>query len=397
MENLSKRLASLSPSATIAMNQKSREMKDKGVDVVNLSVGEPDFNTPDHIKKAAKQAIDDNFSFYAPVPGYPDLRKAIVNKFKRENNLEYSPDQIVVSTGAKHSIANVMISIIDPGDEVIVPSPYWVSYVEQVKIAEGTNVVIDAIIENDFKITAQQLKAAISPKTKALLLCSPSNPTGSVYSYEELEALVEVLKEHPEIFIISDEIYEHINFVGKHTSIAEFPGMQERTIVVNGVSKGYAMTGWRIGYIGAPLWIAKACNKLQGQMTSGATSIAQRAAIEALEGDQSCVEDMRKAFLRRRDLVVDRLNNMEGVKCIVPEGAFYVFPDMSAFYGKSVGDTKINTSMDLCLYLLEKGHIATVPGEAFGAPNNIRISYANSDENLMKAMDRLENALGELK
>lgn len=397
MENLSKRLASLSPSATIAMNQKSREMKDKGVDVVNLSVGEPDFNTPDHIKKAAKQAIDDNFSFYAPVPGYPDLRKAIVNKFKRENNLEYSPDQIVVSTGAKHSIANVMISIIDPGDEVIVPSPYWVSYVEQVKIAEGTNVVIDATIENDFKITAQQLKAAISPKTKALLLCSPSNPTGSVYSYEELEALVEVLKEHPEIFIISDEIYEHINFVGKHTSIAEFPGMQERTIVVNGVSKGYAMTGWRIGYIGAPLWIAKACNKLQGQMTSGATSIAQRAAIEALEGDQSCVEDMRKAFLRRRDLVVDRLNNMEGVKCIVPEGAFYVFPDMSAFYGKSLGDTKINTSMDLCLYLLEKGHIATVPGEAFGAPNNIRISYANSDENLMKAMDRLENALGELK
>jgi len=278
MENLSKRLASLSPSATIAMNQKSREMKDKGVDVVNLSVGEPDFNTPDHIKEAAKKAIDDNYSFYAPVPGYPDLRKAIVNKFKRENKLEYSPDQIVVSTGAKHSIANVMISIIDPGDEVIIPSPYWVSYVEQVKIAEGVNVIIDASFENDFKITPQQLKDAITPKTKALLLCSPSNPTGSIYSHDELKGLVEVLNEHPSVFVISDEIYEHINFVGKHTSIAEFPGMYERTIVVNGVSKAYAMTGWRIGYIGAPLWIAKACNKLQGQMTSGATSIAQRAA-----------------------------------------------------------------------------------------------------------------------
>lgn len=397
MENLSKRLASLSPSATIAMNQKSREMKDRGVDVVNLSVGEPDFNTPDHIKEAAKKAIDENYSFYAPVPGYPDLRKAIASKFKRENNLEYTPDQIVVSTGAKHSIANVMISIIDPGDEVIVPSPYWVSYVEQVKIAEGTNVIIDATIESDFKITPQQLKEAITPKTKALLLCSPSNPTGSVYSYEELEALAEVLKEYPSVFVISDEIYEHINFVGKHTSIAEIPGMYDRTVVVNGVSKGYAMTGWRIGYIGAPLWIAKACNKLQGQMTSGATSVAQRAAIEALEGDQSCVETMRKAFLRRRDLVVDRLNKIEGVKCIVPEGAFYVFPDMSAFYGKSVDGNKIGGSMDLCLYLLEKGHIATVPGEAFGAPNNIRISYANSDENLIIAMDRLEAALGRLR
>lgn len=396
MEKVSKRLASLSPSATIAMNQKSREMKEKGVDVVNLSVGEPDFNTPDHIKAAAKKAIDDNFSFYAPVPGYPELRKAVVNKFKRENNLEYSPDQIVVSTGAKHSIANTLISIIDPGDEVIVPAPYWVSYVEQVKIAEGKNVIIDAGIDNEFKITPDQLKNAISPKTKALLLCSPSNPTGSVYSYDELKALVEVLEDHPEIFVISDEIYEHINFVGKHSSIAEFPGMKERTVVVNGVSKGYAMTGWRIGYIGAPLWIAKACNKLQGQMTSGATSIAQRAAIEALEGDQSCVADMRKAFVRRRDLVIERLQKIDGINCIVPEGAFYVFPDMSAFYGKSAGDSKIETSMDLCLYLLEKGHIATVPGEAFGAPDNIRISYANSDENLTRAMDRLEKALGEL-
>lgn len=396
MEKVSKRLASLSSSATIAMNQKSREMKEKGVDVVNLSVGEPDFNTPDHIKAAAKKAIDDNFSFYAPVPGYPELRKAVVNKFKRENNLEYSPDQIVVSTGAKHSIANTMISIIDPGDEVIVPAPYWVSYVEQVKIAEGKNVIIDAGIENEFKITPDQLRKAISLKTKALLLCSPSNPTGSVYSYDELKALVEVLEDHPEVFVISDEIYEHINFVGKHTSIAEFPGMKERTVVVNGVSKGYAMTGWRIGYLGAPLWIAKACNKLQGQMTSGATSIAQRAAIEALEGDQSCVADMRKAFVRRRDLVIERLQKIDGINCIVPEGAFYVFPDMSAFYGKFDGDSKIETSMDLCLYLLEEGHIATVPGEAFGAPDNIRISYANSDENLIKAMDRLEKALTDL-
>ena len=396
MEKVSKRLASLSPSATIAMNQKSREMKENGVDVVNLSVGEPDFNTPDHIKAAAKKAIDDNFSFYAPVPGYPELRKAVVNKFKRENNLEYSPDQIVVSTGAKHSIANTMISIIDPGDEVIVPAPYWVSYVEQVKIAEGKNVIIDAGIENEFKITADQLRKAINTKTKALLLCSPSNPTCSVYSYDELKALVEVLEDHPEIFVISDEIYEHINFVGKHTSIAEFPGMKERTVVVNGVSKGYAMTGWRIGYIGAPLWIAKACNKLQGQMTSGATSIAQRAAIEALEGDQSCVADMRKAFVRRRDLVIGRLQKIAGINCIVPEGAFYVFPDMSAFYGKSAGDSRIENSMDLCLYLLEEGHIATVPGEAFGAPDNIRISYANSDENLIKAMERLEKALTDL-
>lgn len=397
MEKVSKRLASLSPSATIAMNQKSREMKDKGIDVVNLSVGEPDFPTPDHIKQAAKKAIDDNYSFYAPVPGYPDLRQAIVNKFKRENNLEYTPDQIVVSTGAKHSIANVMICIVDPGEEVIVPAPYWVSYSEQVKIAEGVNVIIDAGIESEYKITPAQLEKAITPKTKALLLCSPSNPTGSVYSREELAGLVEVLKKHPQVFVISDEIYEHINFSGAHYSIAQFPEMYDRTIVVNGVSKGYAMTGWRIGYIGAPLWIAKACNKLQGQMTSGATSIAQRASIEALNGDQSCVAEMRDAFLRRRDYVLDRLSKMHGVRCTTPEGAFYVFPDLSSYYGKKDGENTINTSMDLCLYLLEKGHIATVPGEAFGAPKNVRISFATSDENLKIAMDRLENALGNLK
>jgi aspartate aminotransferase len=397
MENVSKRLASLSASQTIAMNQKSREMKDQGYDIINLSVGEPDFPTPDHIKAAAKKAIDDNYSFYAPVPGYPDLRKAICRKFKEENNLEYSPEQIVVSTGAKHSIANVMLCLIDKGDEVIVPAPYWVSYVEQVKIGEGVNVVVETSLENEYKMTPGQLEAAITPKTKALILCSPSNPTGGVYSYEELEGLVEVLKKHPQVIVISDEIYEHINFVGKHVSIAEFPGMIERSVVVNGVSKGYAMTGWRIGYLGAPLWIAKACNKLQGQMTSGATSIAQRAALGALEGDQSCVREMRDAFKRRRDLVLGRLAEIDGIKCTTPGGAFYVFPDVSAYIGKSFNGQKMENSMDLCMYLLEKGQIATVPGEAFGAPDNIRISYANSDENLKKAMDRLRDALAALK
>lgn len=397
MENVSKRLASLSPSATIAMNQKSQELKSKGIDVVNLSVGEPDFPTPDHIKAAAKKAIDENFSFYAPVPGYPELRKAIVSKFKRENDLDYTVDQIVVSTGAKHSIANVLMCIIDPGDEVIIPSPYWVSYPEQVKIAEGVNVILDAGIESEYKITPEQLENAIGPKTKALMLCSPSNPSGSLYSKEELAGLVDVLKKHPSVFVISDEIYEHINFSGKHVSIAEFPEIFDRTIVVNGVSKSYAMTGWRIGYIGAPLWIAKACSKLQGQMTSGATSIAQKAAVEALNGDQSCITDMRTAFMRRRDYVLGRMEKIEGIICPVPDGAFYVFPDMSSFYGKSNGEHKINGSMDLCLYLLEIGQIATVPGEAFGTPNNVRISYATSDDNLVKAMDRLEKALGELK
>jgi len=397
MENVSKRLASLSSSATIAMNQKSTEMKNNGIDVVNLSVGEPDFPTPDNVKAAAKKAIDENYSFYAPVPGYPALRKAIVDKFKRENNLEYTPEQIVVSTGAKHSIANVLLSIVDPGDEVIVPSPYWVSYPEQVKIAEGVNVIVDASIDSDYKITPAQLEAAISPKTKVLMLCSPSNPSGALYSKEELAGLVEVLKKHPSVFVISDEIYEHINFSGKHVSIAEFPEVFDRTVVVNGVSKGYAMTGWRIGYIGAPIWIAKACSKLQGQMTSGATSIAQMAAIEALNGDQTCISEMKAAFIRRRDYVLGRMEKMEGIRCTVPDGAFYVYPDMSFYFGKSNGAEKIKTSMDLCLYLLEKGRIATVPGEAFGSPNNVRISYATSDENLVKAMDRMEEALGNLK
>ena len=397
MANVSKRMASLSASQTIAMNQKGNDLKAQGVDVINLSVGEPDFPTPDHIKKAAKDAIDANYSFYAPVPGYPDLRQAIVKKFKVENNLDYTADQIVVSNGAKHSLANVVLSIIDPGDEVIVPAPYWVSYCEQVKLAEGVNVIIETGIEDEFKISPAQLEAAITPKTKALMICSPSNPTGAVYSREELAGLVKVIEKHPKIIVITDEIYEHINFIGKHTSIAEFPSIKDRVVVVNGVSKAYAMTGWRIGYMAAPVWIAKECVKLQGQVTTGATSVAQRAAMVALTSDQTCVADMNKAFLRRRDLVMKRISKMKGVRCTVPEGAFYIFPDISSFYGKSYGDIKINGSMDLCLYLLGTGHIATVPGEAFGAENYIRISFANSDTNLEKAMDRLEKALAQLK
>ena len=397
MANVSKRLASLSSSQTIAMNQKSNDLKAQGVDVINLSVGEPDFPTPDHIKKAAHDAIDANFSFYAPVAGYPDLKQAIVKKFKVENNLDYTVDQIVVSNGAKHSLANVVLSIIDPGDEVIVPAPFWVSYIEQVKLAEGVNIIVDTTIEDGFKMSPAQLEAAITPKTKALMICSPSNPTGAVYSKEELAGLVKVLEKHPRVIVIADEIYEHINFVGKHVSIAEFPSIKDRVVVINGVSKAYAMTGWRIGYMAAPLWITKECVKLQGQVTSGATSNAQRAALHALTSDQTCVSDMNKAFLRRRDLVISRISKMKGVNCAIPEGAFYVFPDMSSFYGKSFEGTKINGSMDLCVFLLGTGHIATVPGEAFGAENCIRISFANSDENLTKAMDRLENALSLLK
>jgi aspartate aminotransferase len=397
MANVSKRMAALSASQTIAMNQKSNDLKAQGIDVINLSVGEPDFPTPDHIKQAAREAIDANYSFYAPVAGYPDLKQAVARKFKSENNLDYSPEQIVVSNGAKHCLANVVLSIIDPGDEVIIPAPYWVSYIEQVKLAEGINVIIDTGIGDKFKITPEMLEAVITPKTKAFMICSPSNPTGAVYSKDELAGLVKVLEKHPRIIVVADEIYEHINFVGKHTSIAEFPSMKDRTVVINGVSKAYAMTGWRIGYMAAPLWITKECVKLQGQVTSGATSVAQRAAVTALNSDQTCVRDMNKAFLRRRDLVMNRISKMKGVKCLVPEGAFYIFPDMSAFYGKSYDGTTIRGSMDMCLYLLGTGYIAAVPGEAFGAENCIRISFANSDENLVKAMDRLESALAKLK
>lgn len=379
------------------MSQKSNELKAQGIDVINLSVGEPDFYTPDHIKEAAKKAIDDNFSFYSPVPGYMDLRKAIVAKLKNENGLDYTPDQIIVSNGAKQSVCNVLMSIIGPGDEVIVPAPYWVSYVEMVKLAEGTNVIVTAGIDQDFKITPAQLEAAITPKTKALILCSPSNPTGSVYSREELAGLAEVIARHPNIIVIADEIYEHINYVGAHQSIAQFPEIKDRVVVVNGVSKAYAMTGWRIGFIAAPLWIAKACNKLQGQYTSGASSIAQKAAVAAFSGDQSCVEEMRKAFLRRRDLVIRLCKEIPGIKLNVPQGAFYLFPEVSSYYGKSAGDRRINDAGDLAMYLLEVGHVATVGGKAFGAPECLRFSYATSDENLIEAMRRIKEALSALK
>lgn len=396
MEQVSDRLAKLSASATIAMNQRSKDLQSQGIDVINLSVGEPDFNSPDHIKEAAKKAVDDNYSFYPPVAGYPELRKAIVDKLKKQNGLDYSADQIVVSSGAKHSIVNVMLCIINKGDEVIVPAPYWVSYPEQVKIADGKPVIIETGIETDFRITPDQLRDAITPNTRALVFSSPSNPTGSLYSKEELEALADILAEHERIIIISDEIYEHINFVGKHESIAQFDKIKDRVVLVNGVSKGYAMTGWRLGYIAAPVWIAKAVTKLQGQFTSGATAVAQIASIAALTGDHGPTEEMNKAFNRRRDLMLRHLNEIEGVKCSVPEGAFYVFPDVSHYYGKKIGDKTIENSGDLCMYLLESGHIATVPGAAFGAPKCIRISYANSDENLEEAMKRLKAALAKL-
>ncbi|MEE9463332.1 MAG: pyridoxal phosphate-dependent aminotransferase [Bacteroidales bacterium] len=396
MEQVSDRLAKLSASATIAMNQKSKDLQAQGIDVINLSVGEPDFNMPDHIKAAAKKAIDDNYSFYPPVAGYPALRNAIVDKLKKQNGLDYTADQITVSNGAKHSIVNVLLCIINEGDEVIIPAPYWVSYAEQVKISEGTNVILDTVIEDDFKVTPEQVKNAITPKTRAIMLCSPSNPTGSVYSKDELEAIADVLAQHERIIIISDEIYEHINYIGKHESIAQFSNVKDRVVLVNGVSKAYAMTGWRLGYIAAPLWIAKAVTKLQGQFTSGATAVAQIASITALTGDQGPTQEMNKAFKRRRDLILGHLDTIDGVKCSVPEGAFYVFPDMSQYFGKSVEGQEIKDSGDLCMYLLESGHIATVPRSAFGAPDCIRISFANSDENLEEAMKRLKNALAKM-
>ena len=396
MESVSSRIANLSPSATVAMNQKSRDLKGQGVDVINMSVGEPDFNTPDHIKEAAKKAIDDNFSFYPPVPGFPDLREAISNKFKRENNLEFSPEQIVVSAGAKNSLANVILCLVDKGDEVIVPAPYWVTYVELVKVSEGKNVVIKGTMDNNFKVTADQIENAITSKTKAILLCSPSNPTGSVYNKHELESIARVVERHNNVFIITDEIYEHINFVGKHESMAQFDSIKERVVVINGVSKSYAMTGWRIGYIGAPLWLAKACTKLQGQFMTGPTTIAQKAAVAALNSDQSCVSEMNKAFLRRRDLIIGLLKDVKGLKTSVPDGAFYVFPDASSYFGKSDGKRKIENSTDFCMYLLEEAHVATVPGEAFGDPSGFRISYATSDENIVKAVERMKSALSKL-
>ena len=396
MEHLSVRLACLSPSETLAMSQKSNDLKAQGIDVINMSVGEPDFNTPDHIKEAAKKAIDANFSFYSPVPGYMDLRKAIVEKLKRENGLDYTTDQIIVSGGAKQSVCNVLLSIIGAGDEVIVPAPYWVSYVEMVKLAEGTNVIVTAGIDQDFKISPDQLEAAITPKSRAIILCSPSNPTGSVYSKEELKGLADVLAKYPEITIISDEIYEHINYIGSHESIAQFDSVKDRVVIVNGVSKAYAMTGWRIGYIAAPLWIAKACNKLQGQYTSGPSSIAQKASVAAYTGDQTCVKEMREAFLRRRDLIVKLCKEIPGVKINVPQGAFYVFPEMDSYFGKSANGRKINDAGDLAMYILEEGHVAAVGGTAFGAPGCLRFSYATSDENIIEAIKRVKEALAKL-
>lgn len=398
MNQVSARLAALSPSATLAMSQKSSELKAQGIDVINLSVGEPDFFTPDHIKEAAKKAIDDNFSFYSPVPGYPALRKAIVEKLKRENNLEYKPEQIVCSNGAKQSVCNVILSLVDKDDEVIVPAPYWVSYIEMVKLAEGKNVIVEAGLDQNFKITPAQLEAAITPKTKALILCSPSNPTGSVYSREELAGLAKVIAKHPNVFVIADEIYEHINYVGKHESIAQFNEIKDQVVIINGVSKGYAMTGWRLGWIAAPEWIAKACNKLQGQYTSGPSSITQKACEAAYTGDQTCVATMREAFQRRRDLVVKMAKEIPGFKITIPEGAFYLFPECSAYFGKKSDKGQvINNSSDLALYLLEVGHVACVGGDSFGSPECIRMSYATSDEKLVEAFDRIKNALAALK
>ena len=397
MNQVSARLAALSPSQTLAMSQKSSELRAQGIDVINLSVGEPDFNTPDHINLAAKKAIDDNFSFYSPVPGYMDLRKAICAKLKNENGLEFTPEQIVVSTGAKQALCNAILAIINPGDEVIIPAPYWVSYVEMVKLAEGKNVIVEAGIEQDFKITPEQLEAAITPKTRMLVLCSPSNPTGSVYSHDELQALAKVLERYPDVIVLADEIYEHINYVGAHQSMAQFPELDGRVIIINGVSKAYAMTGWRIGFLAAPLWIAKACNKLQGQYTSGASSIAQKAAVAAFSGDQSCVEEMRKAFERRRDLIFGLVSEIPGMKVNKPHGAFYLFPDVSSYFGKSYETYKIATSSDLAMFLLEVAHVASVAGDAFGSPSCLRFSYATSDENLIEAMGRVRRALELLK
>ena len=397
MNKLADRLNRLSTSATLAMSQKSQELKAQGVDVINMSVGEPDFNTPDNIKEAAKKAVDDNWSRYSPVPGYPSLRKAIVEKLKRENGLEFTEAQISVSNGAKQAVCNAIMALVNPDDEVIIPAPYWVSYPEMVKLADGTPVIVGAGIEQNFKITGAQLEAAITPKTKMLILCSPSNPTGSVYTQEELKELADVLAKYPNIFIVADEIYEHINYIGKHQSIAQFPEIRDRVIIVNGVSKAYAMTGWRIGYLAAAEWIVKGCNKLQGQYTSGPCSVSQIASLEAYAGSQQAVEDMRVAFERRRGLIVKLAKEIPGLEVNVPEGAFYLFPKCSSYYGKSYGETTINNSDDLAMYLLTEAHVATVGGASFGSPECFRMSYATSDENIIEAIRRIKEALAKLK
>ena len=397
MAELSDRLKRLAPSATLAMSQKSSEMKAQGIDVINMSVGEPDFMTPGFIKEAGKKAIDDNYSKYSPVPGYPVLREAIVRKLKRENGLDYAASEIIVGTGGKQGVCNAILALVNPGDEVVIPAPYWVSYPQMVKLAGGTPVIVPAGIGQDFKITAAQLEAAVTPKTKLVILCSPSNPTGSVYSEEELGELAKVVLAHDDLFVLSDEIYEHINYIGGHSSIAACPGMRGRTVVCNGVSKAYAMTGWRLGWVAAPEWIVKGLSKLQGQYTSGTSSVSQMAAVAAYEGDQSCVEVFRETFRRRRDLIVSLAKDIPGLEVNVPQGAFYLFPDCSAFFGKTDGRRTIGSSTDLALYLLEEGHVATVGGAAFGAPRCFRMSYATSDDNIREALRRIRHVLSKLK
>lgn len=396
MAQLSDRLNRLSPSATLAMSQKSSEMKAQGIDVINMSVGEPDFMTPDFVKEAGKQAIDDNYSKYSPVPGYPALRKAIAEKLKRENGLDYAASEIIVGTGGKQGVCNTILALVNPGDEVIIPAPYWVSYPQMVKLAGGVPVIVPAGIGQDFKITAAQLEAAVTPKTKLVILCSPSNPTGSVYSEEELGELAGVVLAHDDLFVLSDEIYEHINYIGGHSSIAACPGMKERTVVCNGVSKAYAMTGWRLGWVAAPGWIVKGLGKLQGQYTSGTSSVSQMAALAAYEGDQSCVAAFRETFRRRRDLIVSLAKDIPGLEVNVPQGAFYLFPDCSAFFGRSDGKRVIRNSTDLALYLLEEGHVATVGGDAFGTPGCFRMSYATDDASIKEALRRIKDVLSRL-
>jgi aspartate aminotransferase len=386
----------LAESQTLAMAKKSRELQAQGKDIISLSIGEPDFDTPQFIKDAAKRAIDNNITRYTPVPGIPELRKAISEKFKRDNGLQYNPDQVVVSTGAKQSIANVILSLVNPGEEVIVPIPYWVSYIETIKLAEGTPVTIPTSIESNFKITPEQLKKAITSKTKMIVFSTPCNPSGSVYNKEELKALAEVIIQYPDLYVLSDEIYEYINFIGKHESMAQFDFIYDRVITVNGVSKGYAMTGWRIGYIGAPKWIADACEKMQGQFTSAPASISQMASLEAVKADPSVTYEMRDAFRKRRDLVLGIMKEIPGLKTNVPDGAFYIFPDISYYFGKSYGSHKIKTSHDLSMFILEEGNVALVSGDAFGDDNCIRFSYATSESKLTEAVNRMKAALAKL-
>lgn len=397
MAQLSDRLERLAPSATLAMSQKSNEMKAQGINVINMGVGEPDFDTPEHIKEAGKKAIDDNFSKYSPVPGYLDLREAISEKLSHENGLNYSAQEIIVGTGGKQGVCNSILALVNPGDEVIIPAPYWVSYPQMVKLAGGVPVAVRTAFENNFKITAEQLEKAITPKTKMLILCSPSNPTGSIYSQEELDELAKVVLNHPDLYVLSDEIYEHINYIGKHASIASCHGMRERTIICNGVSKAYAMTGWRLGWVAAPAWIVKGLNKLQGQYTSGTCDVSQIAAIAAYNSSQECVSEMREAFKRRRDLIVKLARDIPGLEVNIPTGAFYLFPKCSSFFGKSDGTRTIKNSTDFTLYLLEEAHVATVAGDAFGEPDGFRMSYATSDENIQEALKRIKNACAKLK